>query len=76
MLPLTTSELGATIRALRTQNEHKHHLLSVIGEDKPVLRANIENDIRELDYLVDYFEKARDRVYRSKNFSIRIPCKL
>lgn len=78
MLPLTTSELGTIIRALRRQNEQKHRLLSVIGEDKgrDTLRANIENDIRKLDYLVDYFENARDRVFRSENFSIRIPCKL
>lgn len=72
MQPLTTNQISEVIRSLRHQADDMVRFASTIEGQYDFYMTRYE----EIAYLVDYFEKIRDRIYESGNFSARISCTL
>lgn len=72
MQPLTTNQISNVILSLRHRADDMIRFASMIEGQYDFYMKQYE----EIAYLVDYFEKIRDRIIESENFSARISCTL
>lgn len=72
MQPLTSDQITTIISGLREICDHHQRMCCLLPD-----RAEFhQKEYNEAAYLVDYFEKIRDRIFESENFSARISCTL